>query len=149
MVAAASAVAVVSALSAGQPQALGRGAFRPPPRGLLAAGELRFTRLSPSRQSRVKVTPARADEIAKAFAGGGRWRVVFESLGGYVDDNRIVHDWVGTTSGVPTPLPAYLVRITGGSIPMLGPVDGPGSDHYWNVIVNAATGHVVSAFAYD
>ncbi len=144
-----SAVAVASGLSAEGARASGRGVFRPPPRSLLASGELRFTRLPPSQLARVRVTPAHADLIATGFCGGGRWRVVFESLGGYVDDNRIIHDWVGTRSFVPQPLPAFLVRITGGSIPSLGPVPGISADHYWNVVVDAVTGRVVTALAYD
>jgi hypothetical protein len=76
-----------------------------------------------------------------------RWRVVFESLGGYVNNNEIIHDWIGTKSLVPKALPAYIVRITGPPIVALGPSSVV--NHYWNVIVNAITGRIVSSFTYD
>jgi hypothetical protein len=129
-----------------------RDAFKVPAKSLLVNCEIRFSRLSDSQLSKVRITPDEAAHVTLSQYGQGRRsRVVFESLGGYVDDNAIVPDWVGTKSWIPRALPAYLVRIGGDHIDSLGPT--PGSlrvaNHFWNVIVNAATGKIVSATTYD
>jgi hypothetical protein len=111
---------------------------------------MRFTRLTNTQLLAVRVTPARAAHIASAQYGNGRRsRVVFESLGGYVDNDQIIPDWVGTKSWIPKALPAYVVRIGGDDIDSLGPTAEKNLNHFWNVIVNAATGKIVSATSYD
>lgn len=125
-----------------------RNAFKVPAKSLLVNCEIRFSRLSDSQLSEVRITPGEAAHVASSQYGQGRRsRVVFESLGGYVDDNEIVPDWVGTKSWIPKALPAYLVRIGGDDIDSLGPTKVV--NHFWNVIVNAATGKIVSATTYD
>jgi hypothetical protein len=127
-----------------------RDAYKAPPKRWLVDGEILFTRLDESQLSKVRITPAIAAHVATAtFGDGPRSHVVFESLGGYVDANDIVHDWVGTTSWVPRALPAYLVRIGGEDIPSLGPRSVHEYNHFMNVIVNAASGNVVSAFSFN
>lgn len=125
-----------------------RDAFKVPARSLLVNCEIRFSRLSDAQLSKVRITPAAAAHVASSQYGQGRRsRVVFESLGGYVDDNAIIHDWVGTKSFIPKALPAYIVRIGGDDIDSLGPTKVV--NHFWDVIVNAATGKIVSATTYD
>lgn len=75
--------------------------------------------------------------------------MTFESLGGYIDANSIVPDWVGSKSWIPKALPAYIVRISGVQIASLGPRGGAVKNRSWNVIVNATDGRVVSAITYD
>jgi hypothetical protein len=120
-------------------------AYRAPSKDLIVNLEMRFTRLSDSQLAKVRISPERAVRIASAPYGRIRSRVVFESLGGYVDDNQIVPDWVGTTSWVPKPLPSYLVRIY---LAQVVTVD-PSHNHYWNVTVNATNGKLVSSTSYD
>ena len=113
-----------------------------------STARIRFSRLSDAQLSKVRITPAAAAHVASSQYGQGRRsRVVFESLGGYVDDNAIIHDWVGTKSFIPKALPAYIVRIGGDDIDSLGPTKVV--NHFWDVIVNAATGKIVSATTYD
>ncbi len=120
--------------------------YRPLPPGVLAGGDIMFTRLAASRLSAVRVTPADAVRIATSEFGGGHGsRVVLVSLGGYVDKSQIVRDWVGTRSFIPTPVPSYVVRIRE---PFVVTVE-PSKNHFWNVIVSATSGHVISAFSYD
>jgi hypothetical protein len=141
-------VIVLSVWTSGGPSALYGDAFKPLPKNMRVFGEITFTRLPDSQLSRVQVTPSDAARIVKANYGSmERWRVVFESLGGYVNNNEIIHDWIGTKSLVPKALPAYIVRITGPPIVALGPSSVV--NHYWNVIVNAITGRIVSSFTYD
>jgi hypothetical protein len=126
-----------------------RDAYRPPPKKWLVAGEILFNRLKESQLAKVRITPDLAVRLATAQYGRAPHSyVVFESLGGYVDTNRIVHDWVGTTSWVPKALPAYLVRIGGADIPSLGP-GTQHENHFWNVIVDAVSGKVVVAFSFN
>ncbi len=108
-----------------------------------------FSRLDNSQLARVRISPQEAVRIVKDDNGAKEpWRVVFESLGGYVNDLQIIHDWVGTKAFVPRPVPTYIVRITGVPIYSLGP--GPMAvNHYWNVILNAITGHIIGSFSYD
>ena len=73
--------------------------------------------------------------------------MVFESLGGYVDANQIVHDWVGTRSWIPPVRPAYFVRLAGVNIPSLGPRIG--ANHHVDVIVNAVTGRIICAVSFN
>jgi hypothetical protein len=120
--------------------------FKPAPRALLAQGQIEFKRLGVAKLSLVRITPAKARQIASSeYARGHGSMIVFESLGGYIDKNQIVHDWVGTKSWVPKALPSYMVRIYE---PYVVTVD-PSHNHYWNVIVNAVSGKIVSAISYD
>ena len=123
--------------------------FKPVPKLLLTDDEIEFNRLGTSNMSLVRVTPARAVRIADAEYGRVRGsRIALESLGGYIDKTRIIHDWVGTRSWIPKAIPAYLVRISGVKIESLGPLPGVRSGS-WNVIVNAITGKIISAITYD
>jgi hypothetical protein len=122
------------------------GVYRTPPRALLTSGELTFSRLDGEQLSLVSVRPATAADVAEATYGDGHGsRLVFESLGGYVDKSQIVQDWVGTTSLIPNAVPAYLVRIFDKEVVTVD----PSNNHYWNVIVSATSGKIVSAFSYD
>ena len=142
------AVTVLGVSTSNGPSALYSGAYKPLPKDMLVFGEITFTRLPASQLSRVHVTPSNAARIAKVEYGSMEpWRVVFESLGGYVNNTEIIHDWIGTKSFVPKPVPAYIVRIAGVPIASLGP--GGAVDHYWNVTVNAITGTVMGSFTYD
>ncbi len=124
-------------------------AYVPVPKVMLVDGEILFTRLNNSQLSHVRITPAEAARIGKVQAGAGAHsRVVFESLGGYVNKNQIIHDWVGTKSFVPKEIPAYIVRVSGVTVPSLGPVGGV-AGHFWNVIVNATNGRTICLFSYD
>jgi hypothetical protein len=150
LVASTATVAIVSATSSSGWQGDLRNAYRPLPKALRVNGQLMFTRLDSSEIARVRLSPEEAVQIVKDDDGAKEpWRVVFESLGGYVNDLEIIHDWVGTKSLIPKPLPAYIVRITGVPIYSLGPNPIPAVNHYWNVIVNAITGHVIGSFTYD
>ena len=118
------------------------------PSSWLADSEMRFGRLDNSQLSSVTTGPRAAARTALTHFGSGHHaRVVFESLGGYINANRIVRDWVGTSSWIPPALPAYFVRIAGVDVASLGP--GGGVTHHWNVIVNARTDRVVSATSFD
>ena len=140
--------ALLSATSSSGPSGVYRDAFRALPRGMAAFGQLQFTRLSDSQLSQVRITPTAAARIVTdQFGTMEPWRVVFESLGGYVNDEQIIHDWVGTTSLIPKAVPSYIVRITGGTMSPLAPGNTP--NRYLNVIVNATTGRVVGSFTYD
>lgn len=70
---------------------------------------------------------------------------MYESLGGYVDQNQIIPNWVGTISLIPKAVPSYLVRFYE---PSFLTVD-PSTNHYMNVVVNAINGKVVVSFTYD
>lgn len=124
--------------------------FKPASKNLLVGGEIEFKRLGESDLSKVRITPEQARRIADApYGRDHKSRVVFESLGGYIDKNDIVRNWVGTRSWIPKALPAYIVRIAGLEIPPLGP--GPPVIHNRseNVIVNAETGTIIADFTYD
>jgi hypothetical protein len=108
-------------------------------------GEIEFHRLGDANLSLVRISPARARVIADHLYGRGHSRVVYESLGGYIDKNRIVPDWVGTRSWVPKAIPSYIVRIHENFVVTVD----PSNNHYWNVIVNAVSGKIESAFTYD
>jgi len=128
------------------PSNLCRDAFRPAPKSLLVNGDMMFTRLHDSQLSRVRLTHSDAARIAEAQYGIGHGsRVVFESLGGFVDKSRIIHDWVGTRPWIPKAVPSYIVRIYEVHV---ATVD-PSTNHFWNVIVNATSGKIVVAFTYD
>jgi hypothetical protein len=127
-----------------------RNAYERPPKLLLAYGEIRFAPLDDAQLSRVRITPTVAIRVASSQFGRDHGsRVTFESLGGYIDANRIVHDWVGTRSWVPKALPAYIVRISGVQIELNGPPGGVAKNRSWNVIVNAIDGRVISAMTYN
>jgi hypothetical protein len=97
----------------------------------------------------VQISPTTAAKIGKIQAGAGpKSRIVFESLCGYIDKNEIIHDWIGTRSYVPKALPAYLVRVSGVTVPSLGPTGGV-AGHFLNVIINATSGKAISMFSYD
>jgi hypothetical protein len=124
--------------------------FVPAPQRLLTAGEFEFKRLDAKNLSLVRVTPAQARRVADADYGRTHGaRTVLESLGGYIDKTRIVHDWVGTKSWVPKAVPAYLVRLSGVGIESLGPRPDRVRNHSWNVIVNAINGKIIMAMTYD
>ena len=124
--------------------------FKPAPTNLLANGEIEFKRLDASAVSMVRVTPEQARRTANApYRSDPTSRVVFESLGGYIDKNDIVHDWVGTRSWIPKAVPAYLVRISGLDIASDGPGPLESFNHSVNVIVNAKTDTIIADFTYD
>ena len=124
--------------------------FKPVPMNLLVNGEIEFNRLSKSDLSKVRITPEQARRMADApYRRDHGSRVVFESLGGYIDKNDIVHDWVGTRSWIPKALPAYIVRISGLEIPSNGPGPLESYNHSENVIVDAKNGGIVADFTYD
>jgi hypothetical protein len=140
------AVVETSTTCDGGKQYLCPNSFRPAPKGLLIGGEIEFNRLGTSNLSKVRITPAGAVRIAEGQYGQGRGsRIVLESLGGYIDKNQIVHDWVGTKSWVPKAIPSYLVRIHS---PHSVALDSS-KNHYWNVIVNAINGKIITAITYD
>ena len=124
--------------------------YKPAPKGLLMAGEIEFNRLGTSNLSLVRVTPARAVRVADAQYGRVRSaRITFESLGGYIDKDAIVHDSVGTTSWkTQQPSRRTWWRISGVNIASLGPRPGVRKGS-WNVIVNAINGKVIAAITYD
>jgi hypothetical protein len=125
-------------------------AYVRPPKLLLVDDEIQFGPLDTAQLSKVRVTPSEAVRVANSEYGRQPGsRVTFESLGGYVDANDIVHDWVGTRSWVPKAQPAYLVRISGVQIPMDGPIGGIAKNRSWNVLVNALNGRVISAMTYN
>jgi hypothetical protein len=121
--------------------------YEPLPSRMLFQGEILFTRLPASRLAEVRTTPFDAVHIAEAGVAPAVHgsRVVLVSLGGYVNKNQIVHDWIGTKSLIPRAVPSYLVRIFEPYAVGLG----PSTNHYWNVVVNAQTGKIISAFTYD
>jgi hypothetical protein len=94
----------------------------------------------------VRTAQSVAVRIAEASYGGSGSRVVLVSIGGYVDTNDIVHDWIGTKSHVPKAIPSYIVRIFEPYPVALGPSK---NNHYWNVIVSALNGRIIGAFTYD
>jgi hypothetical protein len=121
--------------------------YTPLPRRMLFEGQLLFARLPATRLAMVRTTPVEAVRIAEgglAPAVHGT-RVVLVSLGGYVDKNQIVHDWIGTKPLIPRAVPSYLVRVFEPYVVTIG----PSTNHYWNVVVDAETGKIISAFSYD
>jgi hypothetical protein len=123
-----------------------RDAYRAPSKSLLDNLEIRFAPLRDAQLATVRIAPTRAADIASAQYGhGSPTRVVFDSLGGYIDTTRILPDWVDTKSWVPKALPAYVVRIYDAH---MATVD-PSSNHYWNVIVNARDGKIIGATTFD
>lgn len=125
-----------------------RNAYVPAPKQLLVDAEIRFSQLPNSRLRHVRVMPTAAKRIAvTSVRGEGHPRVTFESLGGYIDANEIIPDWVGTKSWIPKATPAYLVRMTGLRVPTLGPTDG--FVHKETVIIDAVTGVIEGTTAYD
>jgi hypothetical protein len=120
--------------------------FAPLSKTLLTDGEIEFNRLGTSKLSLVRISPTRAVRIAESQYGRGPGtRMVFESLGGYIDKNQIIPDWVGTRSMVPKAVPTYLVRFHDDRVVTVE----PSRNHYWNVIVNATNGEIIAAFTYD
>lgn len=121
--------------------------YKPLPTSMLTNGEILFTRLRTSQLSAVRTIPSVAVRIAEALYGGSRHgsRIVLVSLGAYVDKNQIIHDWIGTRSLKPAAVPSYAVRIFEPHVVTVG----PSTNHYWNVIVNATNGRIISAFSYD
>lgn len=120
--------------------------FKPVPKRLLVVGRIGFKCLTASNLSLVRITPADARRIADSQYGHDKGsRIVFESLGGYIDDSQIVPDWVGKKSWIPKPIPSYDVRIYGAR---LATVD-PSHNHYWNVIVSAVSGKIMTVITYD
>jgi hypothetical protein len=121
--------------------------YKPVPRDLLTGGEISFARLGASQLSTVRKTLLDAIRIAEASYGTGRGsRIVLISLGGYIDTNQIIHDWIGTKSLVPKAIPSYVVRIFE---PQVVTASGPSKNHYWNVVVNARNGKIITAITYD
>ena len=113
---------------------------------MLLHGPILFTRLRASQLATVRLTPSLAARIAEASVGDDSdSRVVLDSLGGYVNKNQIIHDWVGTTTFVPRAVPSYIVRIFEPQLVTPTPSD----NHYWNVVVNAQSGTIIVAFTYD
>jgi|GEM_PF-1632330 len=137
------AVVATSRSCAERQQYLCTNLYKAPSKVLLTDYEIEFHRLATTKLSLVRISPSEAVRIADSQYGGGR--MVFESLGGYIDKNQIIPDWVGTTSWVPKAIPAYLVRFR---YHHALTVD-PSRNHFWNVLVNATNGHVISAFTYD
>jgi hypothetical protein len=124
--------------------------FKPAPKDLLVDGEIDFQRLGESNLSKVRINPEQARSIADGpYSRDTRSRVVFESLGGYIDKNDIVHDWVGTKSWVPAPVPAYIVRISDLAIQSDGPLPVGILNRSENVIVNAVSGKIVAEITYN
>ena len=120
--------------------------YKPLPRSMLTNREISFTRLRASQLTIVRTTPSEAVRVAEASYGDGRGtRVVLVSLGGYIDNNQVVHDWIGTKSLIPKATPSYVVRIFEPHVATVS----PSKNHYWNVIVNARNGRIISAFTYD
>jgi hypothetical protein len=119
--------------------------FKPAPRKLLTLGEIEFHRLGDANLALVRISPSKARVIADHLYGRGQSRIVFESLGGYIDTNQIIPDWVGTRSYVPKAIPSYIVRIHETFVVTVG----PSNNHYWNVIVNAVSGKIEGAISYD
>lgn len=110
--------------------------YRVPHAGWLNDDGILFTRLSDAQLSNVQVSPREAvHEAIEGYELSGRPRVVFESLGGYVDRSEIIQDWVGTTSWVPKAVPAYFLRIHGKTKAALDYRYGPTST--CDVIVSA------------
>jgi len=124
--------------------------FKPAPRNLLVDGEIEFRALSESNLSKVRITPEQARRVADApYSRDHRSRIVYESLGGYIDKNEIVQDWVGTRSWIPTAVPAYIVRVSGLEIESDGPGPVAVDNHSENVIVNAVSGKIVADITYN
>jgi len=120
--------------------------FKPLSKSMLTNGEMLFTQLRMSQVATVRTTPLNAVHVAEASYGAGRGsKVVLVSLGGYIDKNRIVHDWIGTKSLVPKATPSYIVRIFEPQVETVG----PSKNHYWNVIVNARNRRIISTFTYN
>lgn len=124
-------------------------AFTPVPKSLLVNGQMIFNWLNATQLSRVRVTPSAARQIVETEAGANpRSPVVYESLGGYINKEYIIHDWVGTSTYIPPAQPAYLIRVSGQDIGSTG----PGTihfNHYLNVIVNAEDGKVITGFSFN
>ena len=132
------------------PQARFENAFRPVPKSLLFNGQMLFGRLDQRQLAHVRVTPTMARRIAVANSEAGPSSpVVYESLGGYVNKEQIVHDWVGTRTYIPPAQPAYIVRLSGQEILSSGPVGQTGFNRFLNVIVNAENGKVIMSFSLD
>jgi hypothetical protein len=107
---------------------------------------MEFKRLNTSNLSLVRITPADARHIADVQYGHDHGsRIVFESLGGYIDKTQIIQDWVGKKSWVPKPIPSYVVRIYGAHLVTAE----PSANRYWNVIVSAVSGKIISATTYN
>jgi hypothetical protein len=124
------------------------GEYRVVPTSWLVQGEMRFTRLNDSQVAQVKVSASTAKHVAEiGYAHGSRIRVVFESLGGYIDANQIVHDWVGTKSWIPPARPAYFVRLAGVDIPAIGV--RAEVNHHVDVIVSAITGREICSVSFN
>jgi hypothetical protein len=119
--------------------------FKPAPRKLLSLGEIEFHRLGDGNLALVRISPTKAREIADHLYGRGQSNVVFESLGGYIDKNQIIPDWVGTRSYIPKVVPSYIVRIHENYVVTVD----PSHNHYWNVIVNAVSGKIEASISYD
>jgi hypothetical protein len=137
---------LAAALESAATSSITIGRYEPLPKGLLVQGQMLFTRLPASQLTTVVVTPSLAVRIAEASVGDESGsRVVLDSLGGFVNKNQIIHDWVGTSTFVPKAAPTYLVRIF--EPQLVTPT--PSHNHYWNVVVNARSGKVIFAFTYD
>jgi hypothetical protein len=148
-------VLVTVVLTSSTPNASDADAFTPVAKSLLVSGQMLFKRLDASQLSRVRITPAAARHIAMTGSGAQpNTPVVYESLGGYINEEQIIHDWVGTQTYIPPAQPAYLVRIAGQEIEPTGPDEPtvPGersANHFLNVIVNAVSGKVIMAFSFN
>jgi hypothetical protein len=124
------------------------GQYKPLPKGLLTQGQILFSRLRAPQVATVATTASGAARIAEASAGDGSGsRVVLVSLGGFVNKNQIIHDWIGTTTFIPKAVPSYVVRIFDPH-PLVW-TQTPSHNHYWNVVINAQSGTVILAFTYD
>ena len=137
---------LAAALESAATSSLAIGHYEPLPKGMLLHGPILFTRLRASQLATVRLTPSLAARIAEASVGDdSHSRVVLDSLGGYVNKNQIIHDWVGTTTFVPRAVPSYIVRFFEPQLVTPTPSD----NHYWNVVVNAESGTIIVAFTYD
>lgn len=141
-------ITIGGALNGSRNGYLGRDGYRVIPARWLAYGEMRFTQLSRSQAARVRVSASSAEHTAKIdFAHDSAAHVVFESLGGYIDVNQIVPDWVGTQAWIPPVRPAYFIRLAGVDIPATG--RRIGFNHHVDVVVSAITGREICAVSFD
>jgi hypothetical protein len=135
------------ATSTPQTRGLDIAMFIPLPKTALVDGQIIFRPLTSAAKAAVRLTPRQAvNDLKSQFEmSSGSW-VQSVSLGGYVNKMDIVHDWMGTKSKVPKPIPVYMVTVRGLHIASLGP--GGGVHHEEVFTLNAVTGRAISSFSY-